>query len=612
MHIQQLFSILEKTDRVWQGHAEWHGKLDLITLRNMFSYSTEAAGINRWQINLPDKGVITVRTCHIEPTGDMDAIWYGDMQACSEIQVILAVQDLGTENPEVSGYIRSGANNYSLSPVPGGMVSIVYEHSHYMHDCGTEYPSTKNGEFPVYSDEQKGVVSSDITLPAAVSESTAIITVLPVYGPGMTMKYSAGAIKGTCMTAQGYTNKAFANSGIDARTLYLEPVYLEAIKTDKFMEAMGIIGLLGEKGNPADPLYKAVHDARENAQADTVVMLFAEWDGSTRGVASNIPEPPTYDRTGLGNACFAVGTVLPEVFAHELGHLLGGKHDRITMPWVDSLNPAYDYACGYISSFPGDVAPFVTLMGYANSAKLESASSIPRIQAYSAADRYWDGKPLGVPLGKPDAADAAMLFRQSAHVLAAYRGSEEKERFVANQKALDLKVVPDIGGTLMPSLPGPYTTGTIVAVRALPRFGHRFSHWMLEGVPAPSSEPVIWISMNDGRKLTAYFEEVGEQHTVSVRAWLGFPVSRDGPKKALSPSEYTVTLIPEGPFETGSHTAVFVTLKLSEGSTHRHIAWAINQDIIFSSRDFADNRSSLLSLKVERNLMIDCYFIQEN
>lgn len=604
MSTHQLISRLTPTGDIQCGHETGLARLDLTVLHNLFSYSTITSGAERWLIDLPEGERITFQTSHVEPAGEHGHIWYGDMPSCNGVQAIITVQDLDTDNPVVSGYVRAGMKVYMLTHVIRGWISIVCESAMHPRDCGTLHPAVSQDAVATTNPYQ----SLSSSFPAL--SSPAVISVLPVYGPGMIKKYNTGAIKGGCMTAQAYTNKAFSNSGIEARTLYLEPVYLDAIKVESLSEAIKVIGYLGKVGDVDDPMYKAVNAARENAKADIVVIMMADKDGATSGIATNIPEPPSYDHSELHNACFVVGVMHPDSFAHELGHLLGGKHDRATMMWAGGLTPAYDYACGYISVDAGNPGPFVTIMGYPNSVRRESVSAIPRIEAYSAADRQWSGKPLGVPMGQPDAADAATLFRQTAHVLAAYRGTEAEGRDLADLQPLQMTVKPAIGGAILPSLPGPYIRGTLVGVTATPRVGHRFSHWTLDNVVVPASESVVWVSMDGPHHLIASFVETGQRNTVTVRAWLGGPFAKDGPMKQIPSGEMVVVCDPPGPsYEPGSHIAVKVAIMLPDGSRHEHLCWGINNDIV-PAMDWPDidNGTSFVPIKIEKDVILDCFF----
>lgn len=372
---------------------------------------------------------------------------------------------------------------------------------------------------------------------------------------------------------------------------------------------------MGSSGRPGDPLYIAVNMARENARADVVLMLFGDSDGFVAGIASDIPEPPAYNHSALNNACFAIGgSTRPDVYAHELGHLLGGKHDRITMPWSSRLDPACDYARGYISASPGDTAPFVTLMGYPAALQPHSAFPVEQIPAYSAADRSWNGKPLGIPVGQPDAADAAALFRQSTRVVAAYRGSDAEALHVASMQSLKLQVQPETGGMLMPSLPGPYIKGSVVAIKAHPRVGYRFAHWELDSTIVPSAEPVIYLHMDSAHVLKAHFASTGEKHTVKIQAWLGEPFDsfgKDMPKKELSAGEFSTSIDPHGPFLPGTHVNVQVTITPADGRLHSPCCWTIDGDMVYELFDAKPtNQSQVIRLKVERDIALECYFYE--
>ncbi|AUH53457.1 hypothetical protein CXB49_23095 [Chromobacterium sp. ATCC 53434] len=219
--------------------------------------------------------------------------------------------------------------------------------------------------------------------------------------------------------------------------------------------------------------------------------------GLVMGKAASIPEPPRLDASDLLRATFAivVDSDSHYTFSHELGHLLGGKHDRLTQPGRGPFSPQYDYVRGYVQADKS----FVTVMGY-------EGEGLVRVPAYSAADRSWNGKALGIPLGQPDAADAARFFRLSTRVVARYRGANAPLRDVV---ALELSVSPALGGAAVPGILGPYSRGSLVSVAATPRVGYRFARWMLDGRDA-GADPHITVSMEQAHALEAVFVD-GDQ-----------------------------------------------------------------------------------------------------
>ncbi|MFE0103398.1 hypothetical protein [Streptomyces sp. NPDC059009] len=72
--------------------------------------------------------------------------------------------------------------------------------------------------------------------------------------------------------------------------------------------------------------------------------------------------------------------------------------------------------------------------------------------------------------------------------------------------ALALGVSPGDGGTLAPSLWGPYRPGTEVTVTAWPKPGYTFERWVLDGKESSwPHAPERTVTMDKARTLTAKF-----------------------------------------------------------------------------------------------------------
>jgi len=79
-----------------------------------------------------------------------------------------------------------------------------------------------------------------------------------------------------------------------------------------------------------------------------------------------------------------------------------------------------------------------------------------------------------------------------------------------------LIIATTAGGTTDPA-PGTYTysEGTAVSVTAIPYSGYKFSHWIVD-VGQQRTENPISIVMDTDHSLTAYFEEIPVEHTLTI------------------------------------------------------------------------------------------------
>ncbi|WP_434632477.1 InlB B-repeat-containing protein [Chromobacterium sp. CV08] len=462
--------------------------LDMAALRAAF-FPPRGAEAPPLTLNLSAELALTLRTVSVKPVGAGGAVWRGGLPGMPDVRAYLAAMGLdgsGDAPPVVSGCVMLNGRDYAIRPETGGRVRIARVRRAPGFCGGALVPDTAPAD------------AGDIDIEQADEEAgTAVIHVLALYPPDIRIGGVGGeaAVAAAMAVARTQTNEAFLHSGIDARV----EITVRALPSLPHVDVVALLAAV--TGKPGGPLWNEVSAARDQARAAVVALLTDQARpndfGLVMGKAASIPEPPRRDASDLLRATFAIVVDGDSryTFSHELGHLLGGKHDRLTQPGRGPFSPQYDYVRGHV---PADKS-FVTVMGYED-------EGLSRVPAYSAADRSWNGKALGIPLGQPDAADAARFFRLSTQVVARYRGASAPLRDVV---ALELSVDPALGGTATPGMLGPYARGSLVSVTATPRVGYRFARWMLDGRDA-GSDPHITVSMEQAHALAAVFVD-GDQ-----------------------------------------------------------------------------------------------------
>jgi hypothetical protein len=479
--------------------------------------------------NLFDDAEIVLETQAMAPFEGKQGIgWRGRMPNAPNVYGYLFILGDQTQHRHgqwiLSGSLMYDGQGYHLQSIASDKVRIV-ENVPLLASCGMnpasgEVRAMRTAYSASLDDEQHHDASGS-------AQELSVIHVLAVYAPSVKDSIALGSkgIEVKVGLAATLTNDVFARSKIPAR------IEITTRELDVLKQAGNVVSALHEiTTNPAGTpptnpqAVEAVNRLRDELKADVVVVLTADAEKGIVGLASCIPEPPMPQASSLDDACFAMAlqilgydydVVATYTFTHELGHLMGARHDRITTPERWPNDPKYDYVRGYI---PEDKS-FVTIMGYANSCACK------RVPCFSDADSMWDQQPLGIPIGQPDAASAAPFLRTTAPVIASYRSKPQQ-----NNKVLVTNVDPPLAGTIVCEDLGPYQSGAHIVVKALPRApGYRFIKWVLDYVELPSTNDSLTLLMDSDHKLTALFdagharhpiltkvlpEEVGTQHII--------------------------------------------------------------------------------------------------
>ena len=205
------------------------------------------------------------------------------------------------------------------------------------------------------------------------------------------------------------TNQAYAASGVDLRLVLVdrsEVAYTETGPQD-----------VHRLRDPSDGHLDEVHALRDRVGADLVHLIVAESPGVC-GIAAGIGSV-------FGLTVLKCGGI---VFAHEVGHNLGLRHDRFQVQLREgsaASHPAY----GYVNQeMFGAAAPpssrWVTIMSYPTQCGLADARCawLPR---FSNPRQHYDGDALGVAVGSGSgvtgAADAAAVLNATGPAAAAWR-----------------------------------------------------------------------------------------------------------------------------------------------------------------------------------------------
>ncbi|MGX5056949.1 InlB B-repeat-containing protein [Enterobacter asburiae] len=477
---------------------------------------------------------------HLEPFPDMhvalrtirlDQIkpgvwsWYGSDPSHQLAQGHLGI--MGLDSPGqiiISGALYLNGLVYCLRPADDGGVHVDHVHTSTRFFGKDEVIDSRTSLSP--------------TLQQGNDSNEAVIHILAVYPIHAEKLYSEEFLDSWVADVQAGVNLIMYNSGISAS------VVLSRQRADLLQGTLMSHMVL--QMDPKSAVWVELENLREKNQADIIALLAPDSpvNESLHGQASDIPIPVSHLNSGLQHAIMAMqmapsGYPTAWVFAHELGHLLGGSHD----PWTNGGVPdrKYDYVRGYV---PANLA-FTTVMGYPHNEKRARERDIPNIQysgipCFSTPDKQWNNQPLGIEVGQPEAADAARWFRLSTREVAKYRSHAVPATDVF---PVSLNVSPELGGTIMPDRLGPYGPHDSVKLQAIPRAGYLFDHWS-SGDVIIGQAPELKLEVGSEQTVTAVFRESPSVHvTVDLDADEGELISKPA-QPVKSGTKCQITYVP--------------------------------------------------------------------
>ena len=146
------------------------------------------------------------------------------------------------------------------------------------------------------------------------------------------------------------TNMAYADSGV-SQTINLVAVeevvgYTESLSTGSAFTSIDAMYVdLDRLQSKSDGYMDEVHTIRDRMWADAVILLRSRDGGLANFMGAR--------STKFASLAFGVSIADAGIFAHELGHLMGLRHDRYVECRHDTDNPLcppnYPYAYGYVN-----------------------------------------------------------------------------------------------------------------------------------------------------------------------------------------------------------------------------------------------------------------------
>ena len=338
--------------------------------------------------------IIPISKERIEARGINNFVFVGSNNEGSRVLISVLgndIQGVIETNEEVFTIETVGEHQYVLITVDYSMLSEACDNLQE-EDVRSGFDDADSHHHDSDIDNNNDITSSAIL--KAASEYDCKIRVLVLYTPSA--RSSVSDIKNTILTAVALTNQSFINSQINYR---IELVY--AGQTN-YTES-GFTTDLSRFRTSGDGYMDEVHTLRDKYSADVCVLLIN--DCSLCGYAAGIGV--TADNAFCEVSTCGTCVTSNYSFGHEIGHLLGCRHD----PYVDPRTTPFAYGHGYVD--PSNT--WRTIMAYK-----KACGSCPRLQYWSNPNVNYGGVPMGTVANNNNSrvwnerSNAVMAFKQPA------------------------------------------------------------------------------------------------------------------------------------------------------------------------------------------------------
>ena len=403
-------------------------------------------------LNVFEDAVFTARVERSSPTssgyvltGRLEDVPFGTMALVVNGPVVTGT----VRTPDATWRIRSaGAGLYvirevDLSTLPPGAEPLVPSPD----DPRVPPPAVARADFESVAWagadlESIAVARADVS----ADDDGSVIDVLVVYTPAARdTEGGTPQIQALVDLWVAETNQAYADSGVVQRIALVEREEMDYVESSESLDD------LGRLRDPRDGHMDDVHDIRDAYAADIVILIYERPPASGSCGAAFLmlsvgQRHNTYAFGIVGVDCGA------RTFAHELGHVMGLRHDRFVTPEEEL---PYPYSAGYVNQRAFDAgAPessrWRTIMAYDNQCG-HAGFGCQRLLRFSNPDQSFRGDRLGVPGDSPSAAvdgpaDARRSLNNTRSVVAGFRSSSDR---AACKPALrpDRQFVTAAGGT---------------------------------------------------------------------------------------------------------------------------------------------------------------------
>ena len=324
---------------------------------------------------------------------DGSVVWYGEVQETGERAMLML-----WSNALLSGYFAYNGTIYTVESLGGGVNAfsemdrrqIPAEHPEPggRVDNAAPPPPPRPANRPAIAEPTVEPFSNATRMALEAKDIT--IDVMLLYSRNVAELYIRKP-EDLLALAIEETNQTFKNSGlgnIKLRLVHSQIVDYDGSEDDQFTHLYAMVDGLGP--------FKDVKTLRDEKHADIVGLIIDNPTGC--GLSTRIG--PTSDEAFfvVHHACATITMSI----AHEIGHILGVRHDR----FVDKTNEPFAYGHGYVND-----TKWRDIMSYK-----AGCGGCPRIPYWSNPRVLYKGQPTGTP-----ASDSARVILELAERVSKFR-----------------------------------------------------------------------------------------------------------------------------------------------------------------------------------------------
>ena len=438
---------------------------------SLVTVNIDALRGNDMRVSVPSMPTLTLSKRKEDVSSPTDFIWYGTLSDVPG-QATLVVHD-----GNITGSIQDQNSLYRIEPIGNGVHALIKV------DTG-HFPPEHPPSFQ--QRERRG----DIRPPTSTRDATGDATVgIDVMVPYTTAAKNAVAdITATIQLAVAEANQSYVNSGIHIKLNLVDSFEVSYSESGKTFDTI----LADFVANPN------VQAHRTSSGADLSAMIINQSDFC--GLADAIMATASTAFAIVHYDC-ATGYYS---FAHELGHLMGARHDENH----DSTTSPYAYGHGYEhpSSAPGQ--SFRTVMAYACTPPL---SCDPRVQYWSSPNAKYNN----IATGTSDTNDNVRVLNATAGTVDAFNSPPPRWLRSVPGTVSDVLVAPGTSPTSWYTTPENVEhigyVGTDQRIHELFFFVGPNGRWFhsvpgtVSDVPvAPGTSPTSWYTTPENVQHIAY------------------------------------------------------------------------------------------------------------